>query len=180
MPNEIAIADPGANTEQMECSLRRCGFESTKRFGRMLFPRDRKSGAAMGYVLPLLGADLMLAEDADIPSGLDVVQRAMAPATTSDVASWIAELWQITAHRNVDAQEGRVMIAALAKRLRRYPGDIVHRVLQDWSGKFFPTWAELEDELEKQVVWRRMLHNTVSSAAERASSALRISSSNGD
>lgn len=88
---------------------------------------------------------------------LDRLDGFMTPASEAQIERWIAELSVITARRNDDDMSEALRLKAYASRLAHYPADIVKDVLLRGPWKFFPTWVELRDALDRRVKTRKAL-----------------------
>lgn len=88
---------------------------------------------------------------------LDILGDSFAPAPAGQIEEWLAELDAITAKAKMDGVSAMVQLSALTRRLEEFPQDIVHDVLCVQTWKFFPTWADLEESLSKQVSQRKAL-----------------------
>ena len=158
----------------MVCSLRRHGFEPVRKAGSLRFPRDPKTGAPLGFVVPLYGADLDIAAGADFTAALAVVELAMAPASDADIALSLAALGQVTPRREPHGGAADLFLAAYIRRLLDYPGDVVRDVLQNWSGTFFPKWGELKQALDERVAWRWMIRDALLAGAGKLPDSKRL------
>ncbi len=90
---------------------------------------------------------------------VEALKRSLQPARPELVAELLAELDCITSRRAGEELETRLMMAAYVKRAKAYPADALRAVVEGWSSKWFPAWAELKDALDLQVRERaRILH----------------------
>jgi hypothetical protein len=151
----VAVIDrePEENTERLLSALRSTGCSVViKR--RLTFPSSPSTGEPSGWREVVNGADLALTEGADPVNALALVDKALAPASPPNIGVWLTELAHITAKRNEDADSAMLTMTAYIKRLVQYPGDIVRQTLQEWSGKWFPTWGELKEILDARSAGR--------------------------
>jgi len=145
--------DPEENTERLLSALRTIGCSAViKR--RLTFPTSPSTGEASGWREVINGAELALTEGADPVNALALVEKSLAPAAAPNIGMWLTELAHITAKRNEDADSATLTMAAYIKRLVAYPGDVVRQTLQEWSGKWFPTWGELKEILDARSAGR--------------------------
>lgn len=115
------------------------------------------------------GAEVALVDGADPVLALGTIEKALAPAAPPNIGIWLTELHHITAKRSEDVDSAMLTMAAYIKRLVAYPGDIVRQTLQDWSGKWFPTWGELKEILDARTAPRLAIRDAVSGCiAKRA------------
>jgi len=103
-----------------------------------------------------------LTAEADLQRLDSILTASLAPADKADLYRWLAELSLVTIMRGHAGAGAELMITAYTKRLLTYPGDIARQVLESWSGKWFPTWAELDDALGRFLVERRAIVEAVS------------------
>ena len=113
------------------------------------FPRDDK-----GRPLPVQSVFKGVSVRGDreqIKKVCDDFRKALARAPAEMIEGWLAELSVITAKRNDDDFAETLRIGAYVSRLQRYPADILRDVLLNRTHKFFPTWADLEPDLERMT-----------------------------
>lgn len=118
------------------------------------FPRDER-----GNPLPVQSvckAVKFSGSDEDVDAVRQDFIKAMQPAPEEMIEGWLAELSVISAKRTDDEFSETLRIGAYVARLRRYPADVVYDVLFRKTHRFFPTWAELEADLEVMTMPRRM------------------------
>lgn len=115
---------------------------------QLVFPTNPKTGEMTGWRETVSGTEITLAKDADLDKAAQVIANLMAPADVNDIELWLTEVSAITARRSETAEEGALTLVAYSTRLKQYPGDIVRQTLLEWSGKWFPTWAELKEILD--------------------------------
>lgn len=101
----------------------------------------------------------------------DLAKRAecfLTPAPQELIEQWLAELSVMVAKRADDDLSEELRLTAYAKRLQDYPADMVRHVLLGLRWKFWPTWFELADLLDKMNVERSMVVRRLSTPwAER-------------
>ena len=120
-----------------------------------------------GWREVISGADVALVDGADPVQALATVEKSLAPATPPHIGVWLTELHHITAKRSEDVDSAMLTMAAYIKRLVAYPGDIVRQTLQDWSGKWFPTWGELKEILDARTAPRLAIRDAVNGSIPR-------------
>jgi len=81
----------------------------------------------------------------------DAIAETMQPAPNDTIEEWIAELSVIAPSRADDEMTGMLRLEAYRRRLAGYPADIVRQVLFGRTWRFFPSWFELEEQLEPLV-----------------------------
>jgi hypothetical protein len=112
------------------------------------------------------GTELTLSVNADLPAALQEMSSLLAPATADEVETWLVEVSTITARRSESEAEGVLTLAAYSSRLSKYPADIVRATLMEWSGKWFPTWAELKEILDSRVAPRQSIRDAIVKALD--------------
>lgn len=167
----IAERDPEENTERLLTALRSTGCSVViKR--RMTFPTNPSTGEMSGWREVISGADVALTDSADPIKALATIEQSLAPAAAPNIGIWLTELTHITAKRSEDVDSATLTLAAYIKRLVGYPGDIVRQTLQEWSGKWFPTWGELKEILDARTAPRLAIRDAVQGSAPRRSHKL--------
>ena len=152
---------PQINTARMISSLQQCGCELVVK-RRMTFPVDSQTRQKRGWHLQICGVSVDLATEADLQRAKSILEASMAPADEADLYRWLAELSLLTVTRAHAGASAELMITAYTKRLLTYPGDIARQVLETWSGKWFPVWADLNDALGRLLAERRTIVDAVS------------------
>ena len=85
------------------------------------------------------------------------MRKFQTPAAPQLIEGWLAELSVLVINVRDDEFSVELRLIAYAKRLRRYPADIVRSILLDQSYKFFPHWQELEKRAEVLASPRRSM-----------------------
>lgn len=98
--------------------------------------------------------------DRDRMAALEFLDDALQPAGEDFVLGELARLRAMTASRDV-GQDLTLVFAAYADEMQRYPADVVREVLRGWRGKFWPTWAELVERLDRLVKPRHALRSAI-------------------
>lgn len=88
----------------------------------------------------------------------DAIEQTMRPATREVIEEWIAELSVIAPSRAEDEMTWNLRLEAYCRRLVGYPADMVRQVLLGKTWRFFPSWYELEQQLEPMVREREAMH----------------------
>jgi len=152
--------EPEENTERLLSMLRTSGCSVVIKH-RLMFPTNPSTGEPSGWRDVVKGAEVVVAAEANIEKALRTVEASMAPAAPPNIGMWLAELGHITAKRTESADSATVTMAAYIKRLVQYPGDIVRQTLQEWSGKWFPTWGELKEILDARTAPRLAIRDAL-------------------
>lgn len=100
-----------------------------------------------------------------IPEALRIVRASYRPAPRELIAQAIAKLRVLTVRRETNSDvSADIEMAVLADELLKYPADVAISVLGDWpddkhneARKWFPSWAELKDRLDRAASGRRMI-----------------------
>ena len=115
--------------------------------GKRLCGKYDANGALVGT--ELVPGDMVATGDAaDLEAVADAVARTMEPAPRDALEMWIAELSVVAPSRADDEMTATLKLEAYARRLEAYPADMVRHVLLGKTWRFFPSWFELETELE--------------------------------
>lgn len=81
----------------------------------------------------------------------DAIKETMRPAPRDTIEEWLAELSVIAPSRQDDEMTAMLRLEAYGRRLIGYPGDMVRQVLFGRTWRFFPSWYELEQQLEPMI-----------------------------
>jgi len=172
MVAEACERDPEENTDLLLSLLRNNGCSVVIKH-RLMFPTDRSTGEPSGWRDVVKGAEVAVADGANVEKALRTLEASMAPAMPPNIGIWLTELSHITAKRFEDEESATLTMAAYIKRLVQYPGDIVRQTLQEWSGKWFPTWGELKEILDARTAPRIAIRDAMhGSAAVRDASKM--------
>lgn len=142
--------------------MRRCGL-SVKADRSWRYPEGGKSYAVV------TGFDITEDDGADLEMALEVVRMAHTPAPEAKVYGWLAELSVQVAYRAQTEFNGELTLKVYARNLAEYPADIVRDTLRDWpkQSKWWPTWHELVDTLNRKQQRRRALERELTLRARR-------------
>lgn len=158
MHREIIQRVPSLNTDAVQSRLRQLGVNTSART-ELSFPTT--AGGAMTWREKTVGMDITLAASADLGAALRVASEALLPAAVPQIERWIGELSVITARRAESQFEAELSLSAYSSRLAGYPGDIVRDTVLGWSGKWFPTWAELKDIMDVRTAPRLAIRDAI-------------------
>ena len=92
-----------------------------------------------------------------------IVQEYLAPIEPRILVKALTELDALTVKRAEAQGQTDLTIAAYADRLAIYPEDIVIHVLTSWPSrsKWWPSWYELNLDIEWRVTKRRLLLDAI-------------------
>lgn len=85
-------------------------------------------------------------------SGVEAVLHGLrAPAPDAKVAEWAAECAALTASAQGDEGGNRLILQALSRKCRDYPGDVVRVAFDTWpdTNTFFPKWNEFRQHIAR-------------------------------
>lgn len=96
---------------------------------------------------------------ADVDAARAQLGELMAPAPSKFVATKLAELRSLTAHRARPGDDVEMMATAFTARLAKYPADVVAAACDAWADReeWWPSWAELKAECDKRMRGRLAL-----------------------
>ncbi len=85
------------------------------------------------------------------------------PCDAKFAARKLAEMRVLTAHRARDGSDVELLAAAYTHRLAEYPEDVVEEACNRWTdaNKFWPTWADLKEELDKRMRGRKQIRDAL-------------------
>ena len=80
-----------------------------------------------------------------------VIDGLAAPAPRASIIEWLTICAVKTVSARDDDMASDLNMKVFADDLGQYPGDIVHHVLKEWPerNKWFPSWSELRDEIDR-------------------------------
>lgn len=166
MAATVCERGPDENNERLLSALRTTGCSVVIKH-RLTFPTSPSTGEQSGWRDVVNGAEVTLTEGADPIQALALVEKSLAPASPPNIGMWLTEVSHITARRSEDADAATLTLAAYIKRLVQYPGDIVRQTLQEWSGKWFPTWGELKEILDARMSGRTAIRDALAGTVAR-------------
>lgn len=96
---------------------------------------------------------------ADLAHAIDIAETALAPAPPKRILAELTRLRALTVSRDQSTTDLELIAAAYTDELAQYPVDAVVSVLRDWprAHRFWPSFAELNEQLERIVTPRREL-----------------------
>lgn len=100
-----------------------------------------------------------IASSGDLGAALRVIEEALRPASVERIEEWLAELSIKTAKRKSSEIGAEMMVTVYTGHLRQYPADAVRFVLSGYSGKWWPTWADLAERLDEITEPRLMIRD---------------------
>lgn len=85
------------------------------------------------------------------------LEKLNAPCPAAKIAPEIIRCLQLTASRERDGMDLRMMVASLSEELAEYPWDVVRTALREWprSEKWWPTLSEMREACHWRVERRR-------------------------
>lgn len=108
--------------------------------------------------------------DAERDTALAFAEAILAPASEKLVLAELSRLRALTASRQA-GEDLALIFSAFADELMAYPADAVRSVLRGWRGKFWPSWGELADELDRIVGPRQALREALRRGYRESESA---------
>lgn len=153
MARAVLETDPDTNTAELVYSVRQHGVAPVIKT-RMKFPVNPSTGETLGLREEVAGASLTVAPNADVGAALREVCASLRPATEADMEMWLGKLSLVAVRKKTDELESELTLLAYTERLVAYPGDIVRDTLQSWHSKWFPTWGELKEIMDRRVAPR--------------------------
>ena len=125
---------------------------------KSLFSSHGYEGSAVTDVRVRAGADPQYVEQC-----LAQVEALCRPCGGPFAGRKLAEMRALTAHRARDGVDVDVMATAYTVRLSEYPTDVVDHACNAWTNAnpFWPTWAELKDELDKRMRGRQQIRDAL-------------------
>jgi hypothetical protein len=95
------------------------------------------------------------------------IEALMLPAERHEVEEWLAELDAIAPSKTASPVAAQVRLRALTMRLGGHPRDLVRHVLLVKRWRWFPSWFELAEELDRHASDRVALLRAVTEAMHR-------------
>ena len=109
----------------------------------------------------------------DLSRAMTMIRASLKPAPAERLVSALATLSTLTARSNKAGEnDADLQLAAYVRMLGDYPEDVALDVLSRWPrrSKFWPTWCELLDDLDRGVRYRRRALAALEFAQKRARS----------
>lgn len=95
----------------------------------------------------------------NLSSATALLRCELEPADQDTLEQALSALEVQVAKRQNDEGYEDLQLAVYAARLRQFPADVALRALDEWprrfGNKFWPTWSELEADLNRMTRWRR-------------------------
>lgn len=160
----LAKLTPQETNARMEACLERISGVRPAFARRMMFPAN---GPAYSITET---ASWKCTTEAQRNEALAAVEFALRPATEDDIGAALYTLRIMTRGRDqrTDADREAEAMIWLAN-LQRFPADIVLTTLRNWptrpDGQWWPTWHDVQKELEAQTSARRLLATHIRSSA---------------
>ena len=94
---------------------------------------------------------------------LQIVDKSLTPITSAECQKALAKLRLMTKVRAESTEDIRLTLTFYAEELRRYPGDVVRKVLSTQANMspWWPAWSELKDRLDLYTRKRKKLHEAL-------------------
>lgn len=167
----LAQPSPEAADKALQTSLRSslgvdCRIESQTRF-----PPEG------GFYSVVVGCDLNLAEDANLPQALARMEAAMIGPTRTQAEDWLVMLQAACAGGRKSEAGQMVALELYAGCLSRYPADVAKTVCERLAliprkgGNWFPTLAEINDACQRLAAPRQLMHRRLKTAVAKLESA---------
>ena len=118
--------------------------------GKRLKPKYDDGGAFLDNDLeavPIIASGDVV----DLARFAEAVADTLRPAPRADIEHWIAELSMIAPSGALDRASITLKLEAYLRRLEGYPADMVHHVLLGKAWRFFPSWFDLKNDLDKML-----------------------------
>lgn len=160
----LAKLTPQETNARMEACLERISGVRPVFARRMMFPAN-----APAYSITET-ASWKCASEAQRNEALAAVEFALRPAAEDDIGAALYSLRIMTRGRDQRSDADREAEAMIwLAHLSRFPADIVLTVLKNWpmrpDGQWWPTWHDVQKELEAQTSSRRLLAEHLRSGA---------------
>jgi hypothetical protein len=143
---ELAKLNPAQTDNHLEASLR-------KRFGGLLSLNSLEGRKFLD--LPVIQTGIQ-----EVKS---LMARSMQPAPDEMIVAALAECAALCCRKADGDEMNDAAVRAYVARLRSVPADCALTALKDWPNrnKFFPTWHELQSEINKLARYRLVLQVVV-------------------
>lgn len=153
-------AAPDETDDRLEASLRRA-------LGRSLVSNEvaiydaRFGFDGIDHRYEVTGADSEV-----VRTALAIVELALAPAGNAVAVKELTRLGMMTKARAEDVGTLEARLVVFAEELATYPEDVVIDACRYWgrAEKFFPSWSELKDLLDRRVKRRQRMRDALARA----------------
>jgi hypothetical protein len=122
-----------------------------------------------GFDTEFVGWDLADVEQTDRSRAADLVWWTLAPADARMILGEIARLRAMTKARAESNTDLEMLAHVYAEELANYPPDVIRAACRGWARreKWWPSWAELKDCLDRAVRRRQALWDTLAGKVRR-------------
>ena len=96
-------------------------------------------------------------DESDLDRAITYLEELTKPADRKSIAMLLSELYAITSHPAHDQIGLDLIIKSYGERLEKYSAQAVAGVVKNWSGKWFPSWFELEEKIRDADENKRIL-----------------------
>lgn len=160
----LAKLTPQETNGRMEARLERISGRRPVFGRRMLFPQD---GPAYSITE---AASWKCDTESQQNEALAAVEFALRPATEDDIAAAVYTLRIMTRGRDQRSEADREAEAIIwIQHLGKFPADIVLTTLRNWplrqDGQWWPTWHDVQREIDAMAGARRLLADHIRSGA---------------
>ncbi len=109
----------------------------------------------------------------DLLAAQRAVEALLVPLDPKKTVQLLTEVSYLTSHPAHVGDDAKGMVVAYAKRLLRYPGDLVEYVLETQPDrqKWFPSWQELVSRLDPAGRRRFLLRDAIARRLENYAAA---------
>ncbi len=109
----------------------------------------------------------------DLRAGLAIVARTCAPGAPRIIGEELQRMRALTKSRAEPGVDANFQAVAMFNEMRGYPADVVVDACRKWSAaeKFFPSWAEVKDMLDRRMRERLALKRAIERALTTAPQA---------
>lgn len=135
----------------------------------MIESRFPKEG---GWIDVVIGADLKLADTADLARAIERVEAAMTPAEQDQVDEWLAMTQAACARRPASEETAEVVLSLYSAAMRQYPADVARAACMHFATKrgtnWFPALGELLEVADRMALPRQMMLATLRNPPKEA------------
>jgi hypothetical protein len=170
----LADLRPVDTEHRLVAALEQCSGRSPRLHTRTYFPNE-------GPAYSLVETVRWDCPHDKLPEVVSILEGAFKAAPADRIANELYKLRMLTAGRDQkDASDQEAENVIWLEQLRCYPGDIVIDVLRSWTkpgnpqGKWWPTWNDIAERLQRACDRRQALLNFVRQLAERPAPTLAI------
>ena len=148
-----SIDQPADWLDNTPLENQRASIQLLKRCG--LSPKFERAG---GSLTPK-SVSLNPSEATDWQLCGEIISELMAPAPEEKILEWLATMSVVVAKKGEDEKVSRLEMITYTRKLRSWPADVVHRVLDRYPDqhKWWPDWYDLRPLLAEEARERMML-----------------------